>query len=157
MQIALSLQARGGWCQMEEPQLCDDWQCSLIWVQLWLFFSTVKIKQSRVFTLGDKWETLLVGSPDRIHQPSLNNRYGGCSLLSPVWTNLLKQYHRQRPCPQGRGPPHLAVNNTVCDTPTTPEVSQSEWTRLQEQLKAFWWAIFLSMIKFKFTPWTYTG
>ena len=63
MQIALSLQARGGWCQMEEPQLCDDWQWSLVWVQLWLFFSkkvgTLKIRQNWVFTLGDKWETLL--------------------------------------------------------------------------------------------------
>ena len=44
---------------------------------------TVKIRQNRVFTLGDKWETLLVG--DLFGQI----RLGGC--FAPTSSDLPKQ------------------------------------------------------------------
>ena len=89
---------------------------------------SISIEDTKVLTVEPRWHERGIKEAIniRIHQPSLN-RDGGRSNLSPVWTNLLRrQYHRQRPGRQGGGPPHLAVNNTVCDTSTTPEVSQSE-------------------------------
>ena len=45
--------------------------------------STVKIRQDRVFTLGDKWETLLVGDLFGLI------RHGGC--FAPTSSDLPKQ------------------------------------------------------------------
>ena len=64
MQIALSLQARG------DDARWKSHNCVMIDSAAWFEFNsgyfsprkvgTVKIRQNRVFTLGDKWETLLV-------------------------------------------------------------------------------------------------
>ena len=78
MQIALGLQARQG-----DDARWKSHNCVMIDCAAWIEFNsgyfsprkvgTVKIRQNRVFTLGDKWETLLFW--DLFEQI----RLGGCS------------------------------------------------------------------------------
>ena len=87
MQIALSLQARG------DDARWKSHNCVMTDSEAWFEFNsgyfspkkvgTVKIRQNRVFTLGDKWETLLVG--DLFGQI----RLGGC--FAPTSSDLPKQ------------------------------------------------------------------
>ena len=89
---------------------------------------SISIEETSVLAVEPRWHERGIKEAIniRIHQPSLN-KDGGRSNLSPVWTNILRRQYHHGPCTQGGGAQHqLAVNNTVNDTSTPPEVSQSE-------------------------------